>query len=128
MKEEENMKLTVTETALEKIQALQDETHRYLVLFYDTVGIGCKVNGIPTVRLAEEPRAHDIDVESEAIPALIDQQQEVFFAEEVKLDFSNNVFRLSSKEGYLNALIPQTHLTQTDFIEKKTEASRGDPC
>jgi uncharacterized protein YqkB len=122
------MKLTVTETALEKVKALQDETHRYLVLYYDTEGIGCKVNGIPTVRLAEEPRAKDIEVESNAIPAIIDAHQEVFFADEVKLDFSNNVFRLSSKEGYLNALIPQTHLTQTDYREKKTEPSRGDSC
>ncbi|SNZ10497.1 Uncharacterized protein YqkB [Terribacillus aidingensis] len=122
------MKLTVTETALEKMKALQDETHRYLVLYYDTEGIGCKVNGIPTVRLAEEPRAKDVEVESDAIPAVIDAHQEVFFADEVKLDFSNNVFRLSSKEGYLNALIPQTHLTQTDYREKKTEPSRGDAC
>ncbi|SDD45216.1 Uncharacterized protein YqkB [Terribacillus halophilus] len=122
------MKLTITETALEKIQALQDEAHRYIVLYYDTVGIGCKLNGIPTVRLAEEPRARDIKVESETIPALVNVQQEVFFAEEVKLDFSNNVFRLSSKEGFLNALIPQAHLTQSDFLDKKAEAGRGDSC
>ncbi|MFS0562015.1 iron-sulfur cluster biosynthesis family protein [Terribacillus sp. 179-K 1B1 HS] len=122
------MKLTITETALEKIQALQDEAHRYIVLYYDTVGIGCKLNGIPTVRLAEEPRARDIKVESETIPALVNVQQEVFFAEEVKLDFSNNVFRLSSKEGFLNALIPQAHLTHTDFLDKNAEAGRGDSC
>ncbi|MFP7477290.1 iron-sulfur cluster biosynthesis family protein [Terribacillus saccharophilus] len=122
------MKLIITETALEKVHALQDESHRYLVLYYDTVGVGCKSNGIPTVRLAEEPRARDIEVESETIPALVNEQQEVYFAEEVKLDFSNNVFRLSSKEGYLNALIPQAHLTHTDFLDKKPEAGRGDSC
>ncbi|MFP7169471.1 iron-sulfur cluster biosynthesis family protein [Terribacillus sp. 7520-G] len=122
------MKLTITEAALEKIQALQDEAHRYIVLYYDTVGVGCKVNGIPTVRLAEQPRAHDIVVESGTIPALVDEQQEVYFAEEVKLDFSNNVFRLSSKEGYLNALIPQAHLTHTDFLDRNAEAGRGDSC
>ncbi|MFP7253207.1 iron-sulfur cluster biosynthesis family protein [Terribacillus goriensis] len=122
------MKLTITDTAWEKVQALREEAHRYLVLYFDTVGVGCKSNGIPTVRFAEKPRSRDIEVESETMPALVDKQQEVYFAEEVKLDFSNNVFRLSSKEGFLNALIPQAHLTHTDFLDEEPEASRGDSC
>ncbi|MFD2925884.1 iron-sulfur cluster biosynthesis family protein [Halobacillus naozhouensis] len=102
------MKLTITNAANEQLNLLQDENHSFLRLFYDTEGLGCGVNGQPTIRLTDTMfKDSDKAVENEKFNVIIDRQQSTFFKPEMKLDFtSKGFFRLSSPEGVLNPIIP----------------------
>ncbi|GGM22311.1 hypothetical protein GCM10011351_05250 [Paraliobacillus quinghaiensis] len=99
------MKLTITDVALEKLQYLNHDDKKYIVLFYDTDDCGCGVNGLPTIRFTDTMKETDKTVESEAFDVIVDKQQAVFFAPDMKLDFTANAFRLSSPEGILNPII-----------------------
>lgn len=101
------MRLTVTPEAIEKLKRNDMTSYRYLVLWYDTEGCGCGVNGVPTIRYTNEKLANYLEVENEFYPTLIHQQQATFFAADMKLDFANGTFRLSSPEGILNPFISQ---------------------
>ncbi|MEN2766060.1 iron-sulfur cluster biosynthesis family protein [Ornithinibacillus xuwenensis] len=100
------MKLSITESALEKINKINQANHTYILLRYDTKGMGCAVSGLPTFSLISERENRHIDVENEQFPTLITEVQAVFFAENMKLDYINGMFRLSSPEGILNPFIP----------------------
>ncbi|GGF08737.1 hypothetical protein GCM10010954_04040 [Halobacillus andaensis] len=101
------MKLTITEAAWEQLNLLMDECHTTLRLYYDTEGLGCGVNGQPTIRLVDtNKREADQEVENEHLPVIIDHQQAIFFRKEMKLDLVKGTFRLSSPEGILNPIIP----------------------
>lgn len=98
------MKLTITDAAFEKLNESR-AGGEYLVLFYDTDGCGCGVNGTAALRWKEAKEKRDIIVECERLPVLVDRQQAVFFEEELKLDFVQHLFRLSSSAGILNPFI-----------------------
>jgi uncharacterized protein YqkB len=106
MKVERLMKLTITSLALTKINELKRHEDKYLLLRYDTKGLGCGVNGMPTFCLVSQKDEQFIEVENNAIPTIINEMQSIFFAESMKLDYSNGTFRLSSPEGILNPFIP----------------------
>ena len=99
------MKLTITEVALEKLKKLNQDKKQYIALFYDTDDCGCGVNGLPTIRFTNIMKDTDKIVESEAFDVIVDKQQAIFFAPDMKLDFTANAFRLSSPEGILNPII-----------------------
>lgn len=108
------MKLVITPEAEEQLNQLKRATDNYLFLWYDTEGCGCGVNGVPTVKFIQDKKDTYDEVESNnSIPVLIDGHQKVFFANEMKLDAKKGNFRLSSKEGILNAFIPIQHLAST---------------
>ncbi|MFG6148617.1 iron-sulfur cluster biosynthesis family protein [Halobacillus sp. B23F22_1] len=101
------MRLMITESALKQLNLLMDESHTTLRLYYDTEGLGCGVNGQPTIRLVNtNKREAHREVKNEHIPVIIDHQQGVFFRNEMKLDLVKGTFRLSSPEGILNPIIP----------------------
>ncbi|MCP3025781.1 iron-sulfur cluster biosynthesis family protein [Halobacillus sp. A5] len=100
------MKLEITEAAWEQLEPIMDEGHQILRLYYDTEGLGCGVNGQPTIRLVNHINETDQKVENEELPVIIDHQQKVFFRKEMKLDLIKGTFRLSSPEGILNPIIP----------------------
>ncbi|WP_042145810.1 iron-sulfur cluster biosynthesis family protein [Paucisalibacillus sp. EB02] len=104
------MKLTITEKAISKIQEFNTRNHHYLLLHYDTVGCGCGVNGVPTIGLVDHKDDSHIEVETHAMPTIVNKMQSVFFAENMKLDFVGGTFRLSSPEGILNPFISTTNL------------------
>ncbi|GGA67669.1 iron-sulfur cluster biosynthesis family protein [Ornithinibacillus halotolerans] len=99
------MKLTITELAMDKINELKGSSNPYLLLQYDTDGCGCGVNGVPTIDFVADKYETHMEVENESIPTIVDKMQSVFFAENMKLDFVNGMFRLSGPEGMLNPFI-----------------------
>lgn len=101
-----DMKLTITENAVSKIYEMNDVKDKYLLLRYDTDGCGCGVNGVPTLEIVAEKDEDHIDIENPTIPTIVNKMQSVFFAENMKLDFVNGMFRLSSPDGILNPFIP----------------------
>ncbi|SHF58640.1 iron-sulfur cluster biosynthesis family protein [Ornithinibacillus halophilus] len=97
------MLLTITQQAKEQLDQIKNGY--YLQLWYDTKGLGCGVNGMPTFRFVDEKESFHQDVDCETYPAIIASQQQTFFSQKVKLDFINGMFRLSSPEGILNPFI-----------------------
>ncbi|UOR12387.1 iron-sulfur cluster biosynthesis family protein [Halobacillus amylolyticus] len=100
------MKLVITNIAKEQLEQLR-EGQSFLRLFYDTEGLGCGVNGQPTIRLTDRMfEDTDNTVENEDYQVIIDCQQTTFFKPDMKLDFVKGSFRLSSPNGVLNPIIP----------------------
>lgn len=106
------MKLSVTPEAATQLQSLKNQTCHYLLLWYDTDGCGCGVNGLPTIRYTNSKKDNYIEVENADFPTLIHEQQAIFFADDLKLDLINGTFRLSSPEGVLNPFISQTSVCE----------------
>lgn len=99
------MKLQITGEAMHQLEKLKDPERPMIRLFYDTEGCGCGVNGLPTIRLDNERRDTDRNVDNDAYEVIIDHQQATFFKPEMKLDFKKGSFRLSSPDGILNPII-----------------------
>ncbi|MBM7598053.1 uncharacterized protein YqkB [Virgibacillus halotolerans] len=108
------MKLTVTPEAAAQLQPLNDQTYRYLLLWYDIDDCGCGVNGVPTIRYTNEKSASHMEIENAEYPTLIHKQQAIFFADDLKLDFANGTFRLSSPEEILNPFIAQASVCEVN--------------
>jgi uncharacterized protein YqkB len=106
------MRLTVTPEAAKQLQPLNDKIYQYLLLWYDVDDCGCGVNGIPTIRYINELGSEYLKVENVDYPTLIHNQQVVFFADDLKLDFIDEHFRLSSPEGMLNPFISRTSVCE----------------
>ena len=98
------MKIEITATAAEKIKARTDGRKGYLKLKYDTDGCGCAVNGVVVLWFAAELEADDIKIETNDQPVYIEKSKEVFFEEQMKIDFSTatNCFQLKSPQQILN--------------------------
>ncbi|RDW19131.1 iron-sulfur cluster biosynthesis family protein [Oceanobacillus arenosus] len=109
------MELTITKEAEATIKELNINNHRALLLWYDTIDCGCGVNGLPTFRLIDEKKPYYQTVENSSIQTFILEQQSVFFAKSMKLDYKNGTFKLSSPEGMLNAFIPAQSILDTNF-------------
>ncbi|MFD1171637.1 iron-sulfur cluster biosynthesis family protein [Oceanobacillus picturae] len=103
------MELHITPAAEEELGKRNVNKNRYVVLWYDTEGCGCGVNGVPTIRFTNGDTNDYFEIESDSFPVLIQEHQKVFFAESMKLDVINGMLRLSSPEGILNPFIaPQS--------------------
>ncbi|WP_404453279.1 iron-sulfur cluster biosynthesis family protein [Oceanobacillus kapialis] len=103
------MELHITEAAKQELQNRGGKQNRYVVLWYDTEGCGCGVNGVPTVRFTDNFTDKYMEVESDGLPVLIQRQQATFFAESMTLTIVNGMLRLTSPEGILNPFIaPQS--------------------
>lgn len=98
------MKIEITAAAAEKIKARTDGHKGYLKLKYDTDGCGCAVNGVVVLWFAAELEADDIKIETNDQPVYIEKSKEVFFEEQMKIDFSTatNCFQLKSPQQILN--------------------------
>lgn len=104
------MELIITQSAENKIKELNTSEQEYLWLFYDTDDCGCGVSGMPTVRLTDQTNDYFKFVDNKSFQVIIHKQQATFFAEQMKLDYLGNSFRLSGPEGVLNPIIPESDL------------------
>lgn len=65
-------------------------------LIYDTEGCGCAVNGVPGLRIVDEPTSEDISVETgSSVPIIINRRQAVFFEDTMRLDASPAAYSFS---------------------------------
>jgi len=107
------MQLTVTNDALKEIEKMNPNNKYHLLMWYDTEGCGCGVSGMPIVQLTDEQDATYKKITSNYSRTLIDEEQAIFFANNMKLDIINGMFRLSSPNEILNPFISSQR-----FLEK----------
>lgn len=116
------VELIISEKASEELIKIKPETSPYLLLWYDTEGCGCGVNGLPTIRFTSRIHPTYKQVSNYPIDSYVEEQQEIFFAASTTLDFVNGMFRLSSPEGILNPFIP--HLTGSKAPSSESKRDR----
>lgn len=95
------------------MKELAVDDQQSLLLWYDTEGLGCGVNGLPTIRLVSEIKPSYKKVDNPTYPTYIDEHDISNFAEKLTLDFVNNMFRLSSPSNILNGFISSSSITKT---------------
>ncbi|WP_420794704.1 iron-sulfur cluster biosynthesis family protein [Virgibacillus halodenitrificans] len=100
------LKLEISPVAKKKLKEINTMNFPYLLLWYDTEGCGCGVNGIPMIRFVDRLPNNYIVVENEEYKTVMEEQQATFFSDEMKLTVVNGMFRLSSPEGILNPFLP----------------------
>lgn len=107
------MQLTITKEAIKEIEKMNPDNKYHLLLWYDTAGCGCGVSGMPIIQLTDEQDAAYKKIDCNYNQTLIDEEQAIFFADHMKLDIINGMFRLSSPEEILNPFISSRR-----FLEK----------
>ncbi|WP_181350013.1 iron-sulfur cluster biosynthesis family protein [Thalassobacillus sp. CUG 92003] len=113
------MKLNITGRAEATLRQLAPPEDALLRLDYDSEGCGCGVNGVPVVRWTRRTDEWDEPVDNPLFDVIVHRQEAVFFQPEMKLDFINNAFRLSSPQGILNPIIsPQTVVKEVHHDNK----------
>lgn len=106
------MQLTITHDAIEEINQLNPDHEYHLLLWYDTTGCGCAVSGLPMIQLMNEQDTAYKEIMSNYPQTFIDEEQAIFFADDMKLDFTNGMFRLSSPNEILNPFISLQRFTE----------------
>lgn len=98
------MKMKITETAAGKLEEKISGNEGYLKLKYDIDGCGCAVNGVAVLWLESVLDQSETEIKTNAIPVFIEKSKEVFFDEEMTLDYSAaaGCFQLKSPSEYLN--------------------------
>lgn len=98
------MRLKITEAASNKLNEKMSGKQGYLKLKYDIDGCGCAVNGVAALWFENEKNVEEHQIETGGIPIYIEKAKEVFFDEEMTLDYkeSNGCFQLKSPNEYLN--------------------------
>jgi uncharacterized protein YqkB len=98
------MKLKITEAAANKLNEKISGKQGYLKLKYDIDGCGCAVNGIAALWLESECHENESELSTSGIPVYIEKSKEVFFDEEMTLDYkeASGCFQLKSPNEYLN--------------------------
>jgi len=107
------MQLTITNETLDEIEKMNPNHQYHLLLWYDTAGCGCGVSGMPIIQLTDEQDVTYKEIKSDYSQTFIDEEQAIFFANNMKLDFVNGMFRLSSPDEILNPFISSRR-----FLEK----------
>lgn len=98
------MNVTITNQALEKLQEKLPESSRLLKLVYDTEGCGCAVSGVASLWHVDAELPQDKVAHDGAIKLIYESRQEVFFEDQMKLDFNerDNSFSLKSNNQIYN--------------------------
>lgn len=98
------MNITITDEAQKVLKAKIADRPGYLKIKYDTEGCGCAVSGIPVLEYVEQKEHGDIEIETEAMPVLVEKSKQVFYDKNLKIDFSksSNTFQLKSPGEILN--------------------------
>ncbi|WP_054955771.1 iron-sulfur cluster biosynthesis family protein [Paenibacillus dakarensis] len=108
------MIIQLTEDAERKLKEKIGSVQGSVRLIYDTEGCGCAVNGIPGLRIIDEPDQDDVPVEAgDSIPFVINRMQEIFFEDSLKLDVHPGLssFRLDSSS--------QTYGTNIQLVDTR---------
>lgn len=93
------MNIQLTRQAELKLKDKLGDKPGAIRLIYDTEGCGCAVNGVPSLRIVDEPTTEDIAVETGSpVRFIVNRKQAVFFEEEMRLgaDPATYSFRLDS--------------------------------
>lgn len=106
------MQLTITNEAKEIIIELGFNDNHSLLLLFDREGLGCSVHGQPTVRFAEKIDSTYKQVDNPTFPTYIDTEDEIYFEENLTLDYADGKFKLKSPNEILNALISPASLNR----------------
>lgn len=99
------MNITFSDTAKQRLTPLVEQNNTLLKLVFDTEGCGCSVNGVPTLWLVNEANAEDVPAETNTIPLIYKAKDEIFFEENMKIDFQegNKSYILKSNNQIYNA-------------------------
>ncbi|MBA4538197.1 iron-sulfur cluster biosynthesis family protein [Bacillus aquiflavi] len=98
------MEITLTKAAIEKLAEKSVEQRGYVKLEYDTDGCECDISGVTVLSLVNELSDDDIEVRTNSIPIYVEKSREMYFDEEMTVDFSEavNCFQLKSPNQILN--------------------------
>lgn len=81
------MKITFTAAALEKIEPLLAQENKILKFVHDTEGCGCAMNGVPALKLIDEPTINDSKGIADPLPFYYDKTDKILYEEHLKIDF-----------------------------------------
>lgn len=83
------MHITFTEEAAKEIDSkLGAPAGGKLKLVYDAEGCGCAVSGVPTLWITDKTDSNDFTVQDEPYLLLMDRKHEVFFEENMIIDYN----------------------------------------
>ncbi|MGX9931042.1 iron-sulfur cluster biosynthesis family protein [Virgibacillus salarius] len=99
------IELNISKKAKDKLAELEKQHDPYLLFWYDIEGCGCGVNGIPTLRFTDQQKTNYQQIKNKDFTVYVENQQAIFFAKKMRLDYNKGMFRLSSPEGILNLFI-----------------------
>ena len=92
------MEVLFTEAAYKYISGYLNIEGALLILFYDTEGCGCAVNGVPVLLVTSKNNIETHEqIKTNGIPLYMYKKHTVFFDDELKVDFLNGKLKLSSK-------------------------------
>ncbi|NBI30960.1 iron-sulfur cluster biosynthesis family protein [Chengkuizengella marina] len=99
------MQITITESAKNELMNKVNTDQYYIKLAHDAEGCGCIMSGVAQLWIVDEKDEFDLESNSEPFSILYDSRHEVFFEQEMKLDYIPNKksFSLSSKQQIYNA-------------------------
>ncbi|MBP1961838.1 iron-sulfur cluster biosynthesis family protein [Paenibacillus aceris] len=99
------MNITFTDSAIERLTPYIGQGDALLKLVFDTEGCGCSVNGVPTLWVVSEADKNDITAETNVFKLIFKDKDEIFFENEMKIDFSegNKSYILKSNNQIYNA-------------------------
>lgn len=90
------MKIQLTPQAELKLKDKLGDRPGSIRLIYDTEGCGCAVNGVPGLRIVDEPTNEDLAVETgSTVPFIVNRRQAVFFEDTMRLDADPEVCSFS---------------------------------
>jgi uncharacterized protein YqkB len=92
------MNIHWSEEAIQEVQARFGLETKIWKLVFDSEGCGCSVNGVPTFWAITAPVPNDIQAGSNAFEVWYEQQQEVFFDDQLRVTYIPNTrsFQLAS--------------------------------
>lgn len=98
------MNLKITVAATNKLKEKFSGRPGYLKLKYDIDGCGCAVNGVAVLWLESERFENEHKLETNSIPVYVEKSKEVFFDEQMTIDYSESAgcYQLKSPNEYLN--------------------------
>ncbi|KGP72159.1 iron-sulfur cluster biosynthesis family protein [Pontibacillus yanchengensis] len=115
------MRLHITEQAIKQLQQLQPANCSMLRLYYDTDGCGCGVDGMPIIHFTNQRTLYDEEVENDHYTVIIDDQQKLFFDDNMTLEWNGQLFRLKSPKGMLNASISSRDIERGGALVEQDE-------
>jgi uncharacterized protein YqkB len=108
-----NMHITFTDSAKEKLAPYEGGAHGVLRLVFDSEGCGCAMNGVPSLWLVSEAEPKDLQANAEPFKVYFSPQHEVFFEDELKIDFH------IGKKSYILKSNSQIYNAGMDLIDKR---------
>ncbi|NEW06424.1 iron-sulfur cluster biosynthesis family protein [Paenibacillus sp. SYP-B3998] len=99
------MKITFTDSAIERITPFLGENQGVIKLVFDTEDCGCSVNGVPTLWIVMAAESGDLRADAEPFQLVYKPKDEIFFEESMKVDYhpGNKSFILKSNNQIYNA-------------------------